>query len=300
MARALQSEGLEFESRITTRPGEAIEMARQALLDGCRQVVAVGGDGTVHEVVNGFFQNGTLINPRAVLGVIPRGTGSDLARTLNLPHGLAPLAEMLQTPGCQGWRSIDLGRITYLDHQGDRAERYFVNLSDVGLGGDTCWRVNSASKALGGFASFLWGMLASLSNYRNQAVSVVIDEEEVYRGRAVTVAVANGQYFGGGMRMAPRAVVDDGLFDVVIAKDLSRPDLLANLYRVYRGTHLTHPKISWHRGSRVQVRALEPEHPPLLEVDGEQLGHASASYEILPSALKIMAAAGASPQPGQD
>ena len=300
MAKQLKEAALEFDSIFTTRPQEAIDITRQALSKGYNQIVAVGGDGTVHEVVNGFFSEGRPVNSQAFLGVIPCGTGSDLARTLKLDCNLRQVAAAFNGAS---YRIIDLGKVCYLDHAGQAGERYFVNLADVGLGGETCRRVNSGSKAGGGFLSCLRGALGALFSYRNQNLAVLVDGREVYRGRAVSVAVANGRYFGGGMHMAPWAKINDGQFEVVIAGDLSKPDLLLNLYRLYRGTHLTHPKISCCRGREIRITVLPektgeqlpnfPENPavdgcrPLIEVDGEQLGYAPAGFVILPGALKV-------------
>jgi diacylglycerol kinase family enzyme len=180
---------------------------------------------------------------------------------------------------------IDLGQVRFTGHAGGEEVRYFANIADLGLGGETVARVNRTTKAFGGLFSFLWGTLATVATYRNKDIELVIDGGEPIRGRMNSVVVANGRFFGGGMEIAPQAVMDDGLFDIVVLGDIGRLELVANISRVYRGAHLEHPKIALWHGKEVSVRSEET---VLLDLDGEQPGQADAAFTILPGRLEVI------------
>jgi len=283
LRRALSAVGVEVEERLTSAPREATELTRAALREGAERMVAVGGDGTVNEVVNGFFDlDGAPIAPSAVLGVIPSGTGGDFRRTAGIPTGAAAAAVLAAGAS----RPLDVGRIT-LD---GAVPRHFVNIADCGIGGEVVARVNRSSKRAGGTATFLWHSLASLLSYRPRAARVEIDGA-VEEGRYQNVVVANGRYFGGGMCVAPGADLGDGLFDVVVFGDLPRLRSLTGIRRIYAGTHIGQPGIRLIRARRVRVTPLED--PPLgFEMEGEEVGPAPATLEILPGAVRLCAPGG--------
>ncbi|HEV7466529.1 MAG TPA: diacylglycerol kinase family protein [Candidatus Dormibacteraeota bacterium] len=281
MRRVLSAAGVEVEERLTTAPREATELTRAALLEGCERVVAVGGDGTLNEVVNGFLAaDGSALAPGAVLGLLPSGTGGDFRRSAGIPTAAAAAAAVLAAGAT---RLVDAGRITL-----DGAEpRHFINIADAGLGGEVVARVNRGSKRAGGTATFLWHSLASLLSYRPRAARVEIDGA-AEEGRYQNVVVANGRYFGGGMCVAPGADLADGLFDVVLFGDLPRMRSLTGIRRIYAGTHIGQPGIRLLRGRRVRVVPLEQ--PALcFEMEGEEVGPAPATVEILPAAIRLCA-----------
>ncbi|HCW50986.1 MAG TPA: lipid kinase [Clostridiales bacterium] len=282
ISRLLREAGLEHEACLTSGPLDAVGITRQALAEGYRTVVAVGGDGTVNEVVNGFFDGDQWLGDGARLGLICRGTGCDLIKTLGLPKDDRQAVERLRAGRT---RRIDLGRVRFTGHSGEEQVRYFANIGDLGLGGETVARVNRTTKAFGGLFSFLWGTLATVATYRNKDIELVIDGGEPIRGRMNSVVVANGRFFGGGMEIAPQAVMDDGLFDIVVLGNISRLELVANISRVYRGAHLDHPKIALWRGREVTVRSQDT---VLLDLDGEQPGRADAVFTILPGRLEVI------------
>jgi len=281
IAALLKQEGLKFTELVTTAPGDATRLARQALEDGCGLVISVGGDGTANEVVNGFFAGDGPVREGAAVAFISMGTGGDLIKTLGIPKDPAEAARHLIN---SDRRRVDIGRVTYVKHDGETGTRYFINIAGLGLDGDTVDRVNRTSKALGGFVSFLWGTVVSLLLYRNQPMKISVDGEPVLDAPVTLVVIGNGRYFGGGMCIAPRAEMDDGLFDVIILSDLSKPALLANLPKVYRGSHLEHPRITSLRGRKV---VIDSSGSALLDLDGEQPGRAPAQIEMLPSALLL-------------
>lgn len=280
--RQLAAAGLDYDWQFTTGPGDATVMARNALRSGARIIVSVGGDGTTNEVVNGFYLDGVPVNPDAEFGIIPGGTGGDLIRTLGIPKQPAEAIARLMSGAA---RTIDLGRMTVRQPGGAPVSRLFINVGGVGLDGDTVDRVNHTTKVFGGFVSFLWGVLAALAAYRNKPAAVTVDGQPVADGKAVVVVVANGRYFGGGMHIAPKAAIDDGLFDIVHVGDMGKLELIVNLPRLYAGTHLTHPKVSLFRGRHVAIRCPGA----VVDCDGEVPGVADAEFELLQGALRIRA-----------
>jgi diacylglycerol kinase (ATP) len=236
--------------------------------------VAVGGDGTVNEIANG------IAGLEVELAVIPRGTGWDFVRTHDIPRRIEDAVEVALNGRT---REVDLGRARYRGWDGAERESLFANVASAGMSGAIAKRANETSKALGGKASYLWATLAVFARWRNDEVRVRVDGEE-HRGLMHDVVVANGCYFGGGMKICPDAEPDDGLFDVLLIGDLSKRDLLLTLPKTYRGTHLPHPKATVLRGTNVEVET--PEALPV-ELDGEQPGTTPVRFEVVPRALRL-------------
>jgi YegS/Rv2252/BmrU family lipid kinase len=270
---------------MTSASGDATRIAREGLREGFARVVAVGGDGTLNEVVNGFFdpESRDAVNPQAVLGMLPSGTGGDFRKTAGIPLHHAAACALLARGDV---RTIDAGRIDY--HGGGApGPRWFVNIADCGIGGDVVHRVNRSRKSAGGTATFLYHSLAALMTFGHRLVRVDVDGA-VTEGPMQNVVVANAQYFGGGMRIAPEARHDDGLFDVVMLFDMGRRRALSGIGSLYRGRHVGRPGVSTTRGRVVTVTPLE-QRPVLFDVEGEQVGRAPATLTCLPGALRLCA-----------
>jgi diacylglycerol kinase (ATP) len=267
--------GLMGDALLSERPGQLTDFARQAADDGATLLVAVGGDGTVYEVVNGIAGR-TGID----VAIVPRGTGRDFVRTYGIPHRLD---DALRTAREGHIREIDLGRARFRSWQGEPAEAYFANIASAGMSGAIAKRANETSKALGGKVSYFWATFAVFARWRTSEITVAVDAES-RRARMHDVVVANGRYFGGGMMICPRAEPDDGVFDVLLIGNLTKRDLLLTLPKTYRGKHLPHPKAELLRGSVVEIDALEP---LPIEVDGEQPGTTPARFELVPRALRL-------------
>jgi len=265
--------GLRGDALLSERPGHLTELAREAAADA-DLLVAVGGDGTVHEVVNG------IAGLDVELAVIARGTGWDFVRTYGIPRKLEGAVEV----ALEGrTREIDLGRARYRGWDGRDGEAVFANVGSAGMSGAVAKRANETSKALGGKASYAWATLAVFARWRNDEVTARVDGEE-HGGRMLDVIVANGRYLGGGMKMTPEAEPDDGRFDVLLIGDVTKRDLILTLPKIYRGTHLPHPKATLLRAARVEVDAPEP---LPVELDGEQPGTTPVSFEVVPRALRL-------------
>ncbi|MBI5482278.1 MAG: diacylglycerol kinase family lipid kinase [Deltaproteobacteria bacterium] len=273
-----------FEHAFTTAPGDATRLARQALDEGYAMVVALGGDGTMNEVVNGFFRDGKAVNPDAILGEIPVGTGGDFRKTAGIPKDVAAAAAGLQ--GTATMR-VDAGRLSLVDAAGRPAERYFINIASFGMGGLVDSIVNSSSKALGGKASFFLATARAAVRYRNQLVRLTLDGGKPLERRIYNVAVANGRYFGGGMHVAPKAILDDGLFDVVALGDFGVAEVALRVRHIYKGTHLGMPKVEHWKARHVQAEPVQAGDQVLLDVDGEQPGALPSTFEMLPGAIKL-------------
>lgn len=274
------------ESVFTDAPMSATRLTGNALRSGKEQIIAVGGDGTVNEVVNGFFENGRPINPEAILAVLTSGTGGDFRRTIGLPLALDEQIERLASSEI---RSIDLGKVTFIDADGKEAVRYFDNVASFGLSGATDRAVNSLTwaKKLGGKLAFQWGMIKGLFGYRNQRVRIQIDDAYDQVVNVTVAAICNGQYFGGGMRIAPKAKPDDGMFDVIILNDVGVLSLLKELGSVYRGEHLANIHVMALRGRKITATPVDDDAEVLLDIDGEAPGRLPATFEILPNAVYL-------------
>lgn len=278
---AVQSSIGPFEHAFTRRPMEASSLARAALERGFECVVAVGGDGTLNEVVNGFFEETRPLRPDAALGVIPCGTGGDFRRTFGWSAALEEACGRLRGDAV---RRIDVGRIQYADPSGAPRARFFLNIASAGVSGRVDFEVNRATKILGGRASFALGTLRAMASHRDFAMRVSIDGGDFRPVSATLVAAANGQYFGGGMWVAPDARPDDGLFDVTLWSGLRLRDFVLRSRWLYDGRHVKLPQTQRFRAREI---ALESDDAVLLDVDGEQPGRLPARFSLLPSALRL-------------
>ncbi len=251
---------------MSARPGELTELARQA---DAELLVVVGGDGSVNEVVNG------IAGRSLELAVIARGTGKDFART----HGVPTRFDEAVQVALQGRvRELDLGHAWFAE-----GERYYANVASIGMSGAVAQRANTMSKAFGGRITFFYALTREFLTWRNTQVRVRLDEAE-RSGPMHDVVVANGRFHGGGMKLAPDAEANDGLFDIVLIGDVSKLDFVTTAPKLYRGTHVTHPKVEILRSSSVTVDA---DVPLPVEMDGELVGATPARFVIEPRALRL-------------
>lgn len=272
----------------TRRRGEATSLVSAALREGHSEIVAVGGDGTINEALNGFFDREGAVSPDAVLAFVPNGTGGDFKKALGLSvNGIRAIAHLRQAP----IRAVDVGRVSFLSRDGIPRTRYFANISSFGLSGTIVDRVNRSriAKLLGGGFAFGFHSAVGLATYGGRAVRLIVDSAYDEITRIATVAVANGTTFGAGMMIAPEARPDDGLFDVVIINSGPRSQMLANMKLIYSGRHLGDPNVRVIRGRKVVAAPVAETRgrPVLIEVDGEGIGRLPATFEILPRALNV-------------
>ncbi|HEU4412020.1 MAG TPA: diacylglycerol kinase family protein [Polyangiaceae bacterium] len=289
LEKALGRRGLAYDVVRTGGPGQAARLVREAAEAGVETLLVLGGDGTLHEVVQAYVD--AEGRPLAGPAVLPFavGTGCDYRRTFGVPDGveaaLGLLAEGRAAP-------VDLGLAHVTDHQGRPGRHVFVNITSFGVGGLADRYVNRAPKWLGGRLSFFLATTAALARYRNARMAVSVDGAEIYRGPAFNTAVALGRYFGGGMHIAPHADPGDGRFDVVVLGDLRKRDVVAMTRDVYRGAHLGRPNIVSARGRRVEAEPVGGDEA-LIDMDGETPGRLPMRLEVVPGALRVWRAAGA-------
>ena len=286
LQRALRDGGAVFDTAVTTGPQDATRLAREALREGAAGIAVVGGDGTLNEVVNGFFdEQGELVRPEAWLGPLPCGTGGDFRRTLQIDRNPAAMVTRLL------WarpRPVDVGWLTFRDHTGEEAHRAFLNIASFGIGGLVDQLVNAGPKWLGGTPAFLLGTLRALSKYEPRPVRIRLDDGPPRETRVINLAVANGRFFGGGMQIAPRAEIDDGYFDVVGIENLSVLEQTRLTPHLYGGSILGQPGITFARGKKLVAEPADTT-PVLLDVDGEAPGRLPATFEIRVGAIQLRA-----------
>ena len=280
IARAAAARGLDLDVRATEAAGHASELTRAALREGAGLIVAVGGDGTVSEVANGFFEGEAAVAPEAELAVIPRGSGCDFVKTFGIPKHVG---RAVAAAAGSAVRTIDLGRVGFTDWDGAPAARIFCNVASAGLTGVAADRVNRSGKPLGATVAFAWGAIVTFVGYRNSRFRVRIDERELDQV-CNNVIVANCRFYASGMKIMPMADPADGLLDVLVWGDVGKADLARNLHKLYRGTHVGHPKADISRARRV---AVEPDLVLPIEADGETPGVTPVTFEVVPAALRL-------------
>lgn len=280
--QTLRAENFPFAAVFTERRGQATPLARAAIDAGFDLIVAVGGDGTLNEVVNGMIENGKAVNPNAALGVISSGTGTDFIRTANIPRDLLLAAKQL----ARATQNIplDIGAIQ-CQSNGKPALRYFANVAGMGFDAQVIARLENMGKRGSGTLPYYSALLATISNFHNLDLKLNIDGKQI-QGKLNPIVVCNGKYFGGGMMIGPNAVLNDGKFHVVYGHDFTALELLLATPKLYNGTILSHPKAVEYVAETVTVESTER---VLIQADGELVGEGPATFRILPHALKLRA-----------
>ena len=287
IASDLRSHFGPFSVAFTKGPGDGIELARRAVESGRTFVIACGGDGTINEVANGVLQSGS----NAEFGVFPSGTGGDFRRTLGMPNNPREAARALREGHT---KPIDVGRVTFTSHDGEQAQRYFLNVSSFGLAAAIIGRVKGDTSlswlpvdSLRGRASFALSTLQEVVAIGATSVRVRLDGGEEHGLQTVNFCVANARYFGGGMMIAPEAKLDDGFLDVINIGDINTAKIILNAYTLYRGTHTSLKEVKDTLAKRIEARPFADDQEVHIEVDGELLGRLPAVYEVVPGALRV-------------
>jgi YegS/Rv2252/BmrU family lipid kinase len=281
LQRKAAAAGLEGEALLSERPGHLGELAQDAARSGATTLVVVGGDGTVHEVVDGLLRAG--LGEGLELAVLPLGTGKDFARSVRIPLKLDAAIEVARDGAA---RPFDVGRATFTA-DGREAQAYFANFAGAGISGAIAARANRTTKALGGRISFFWATLAVFSRWQPAEMELVIDGE-ARSARLLEALAMNGDYTAGGMWVAPESAPDDGSFDVVLIGEFSKREFTTTFPKIYRGRHVGHAKVEIVRARELRVDAAEP--LPIV-LDGEQPGTTPVRFELVPHALRVRAPA---------
>jgi YegS/Rv2252/BmrU family lipid kinase len=276
-----------FQVAFTKTRGDGTKLALRGAEQGRKFIIACGGDGTINEVANGILQSGADIE----LGVLPSGTGGDFRRTLGIPTNAREAALGLKNGET---RSIDVGRVTFFSHEGERISRYFLNVSSFGLSASIIERVKTKTSLgwlphdlLRGKASFALSTLQEVLDLNFTTVRVKIDDKEEKSLNTINFAVANSRFFGGGMKIAPEAKINDGYLDVINIGDIKTAKILLNAYTLYRGSHLSLPEVKSTLARKIEVSPADKNQEIHIETDGELPGRLPAVYEVVPGALKV-------------
>jgi YegS/Rv2252/BmrU family lipid kinase len=289
VASDLRSEFGAFQTAFTKVRGDAASLAAAAARKGTQLIIACGGDGTISEVANGILSSGK----DAELGILPSGTGGDFRRSLNIPSQTRAAARILRDGRP---RRMDVGRISFVDHDGSEAMRYFVGVASCGMStkviervkaGGPDWLPANTPRWLGGRISFGASLLQTAMRTEATRLLVQLDDAAERHLLVTNLCVANARYFGGGMKIAPGAKLVDGKFDVVGVGDLGALKIFTSAPRVYFGSHLSLPEVSHALARKVAVRPAERDAQVDLEVDGELPGRLPATFQIVPAALRV-------------
>ena len=276
----------EFAWEYTEGSGSAVAQTKRALDNGFNLIMAVGGDGTVHEVLNGFLKDGIPYVPNTVLGVWNFGTGGDFARMLYRER----TPEILLATLKQGFVSYtDVGFCECADDKGEQTSRYYLNSFDIGIGADTAYEVNTGSKKMGGKLTFMLTAAKCLLKYKYVHMEIMdIDISATVKnmsGCYSMVSAGNGQYAGGGMQLTPHAALDDGLLELMLVHKSSRLKLLSLIPSVYKGKHIKSKLVQTMQVAGFHIRAQKP---IPIECDGETVGYTDARVRILPKVLLLL------------
>ena len=289
----LETAGLKYEAYETTSPGDATTKTRAALASGVQSVAVVGGDGTLSEAAEGFFQFSddlnvppAPINPSATLAILPAGTGDDFARGLRRKR--SPLQDWVQTVVAHRTQTVDV-----LYGRCNDYEKPFIclNASTMGIGGETAGRVAAQGNFMRNFSGefrFVFAAVGALAAWRERRVRVTVDGRVVVDGPMNLAGVANGLYAGGGMMLSPEARVDDGKLDVITASGLTRANVVTELSRIHTGGHVKNPKVTITQGTIVTIETLVAQDAMPLEADGNVRGVTPVRFEVLPGALRFV------------
>ncbi|MFC1984835.1 diacylglycerol/lipid kinase family protein [Chloroflexota bacterium] len=282
MSKSLTKDGMEFDHVYTEGVGHAIALAREAVNAGYRYIIAVGGDGTVNEVVNGILTSTGLHD--TILGIVSAGTTCSFARSVGIPSNPIDSCRLLSS---HNRLSIDVGIVEYTSN-GQNLRRFFVNEADVGFGATVVEASKQVTNYFGRKINYLphvIGGLSSLISYKNKHVTLRVEDQTEDICDCAMLVIANGTHFGGGMQIAPGAKPDDGLLDMVLFGDMGKSELFKIWPMTYKGSHVSHHKVRMLKIKNVVIECAEK---ILVEADGELLGESPVSFSVLPSALRIV------------
>ncbi len=267
--------------KFTGKKGHAIEYTKEAIGNGFRKFISVGGDGTLNEVVNGAFTQEHCPPGDLLLGMIPVGTGNDWGRMFSIPlvyeGAVKVIKEGRQMPH-------DIGVVDYFNGE-NRERRYFINIAGLGFESLVVIKTNrQKDQGKSSRAIYFYNLLSSLLSWRHRNADIIIDGKK-NSCKIFSINIGNGRYCGGGMRQTPDALPDDGLLDITVIREMSRIEVVRSLKLLYDGTILSHPKVDGYRATNLSVRS---DSLLFIEADGESLGHTPAEFGILPGAINIV------------
>jgi YegS/Rv2252/BmrU family lipid kinase len=276
-------DGMQISALLTRSSQDAIDLAEQAILDGASFVIAVGGDGMVNEVVNGYMKVPKELRCKVALGVFPAGKGNDYVRSLRTSGELKELFALIKGSKT---RAVDLGLVTCVGLDGRESKRYFNNIADVGLAGYIVQDIDLSGTFINGFFTYQKAIIQTFLTYRH--IKVRLESAELnWEGRILSIVMAKGKFFGSGLCIAPHASIDDGKLGLVLIGDVSLWDYIKNLGKLKKGLKLEHPEASYHTIGGCKITPVEGQCP--IDMDGEFIGYAPMEVEVVPAAVRFVA-----------
>lgn len=282
LRKAFECEAFECTFTETQRRHHALELSQKVVERGTDYLIAVGGDGTVSETINGLMLSPKEKRKNVILGVLPKGTGNDYARVLHVEDSPEQLARLI---GQNQPYAVDVGEIEFTDFQGKRQSRFFDNVADIGLGAETVAQVNEASKFWGGNFTFIRATLKAFVKNKPKLIRIESPHFQ-WSGKVVTLCIAKGKYFGSGLGIAPQAQLDDGLLQLAIVGNVTKMDFVKNLPALKKAKIIKHPEIFYHRVTQCTIATQEKN--CLLEMDGEVVGFPPLKVKIHPRAVRVL------------
>ena len=284
IAKLLQDKGIRYTEHVTDHAYHAIELAREAVLQGYRKLLVIGGDGAIHEVLNGLYSQTEVSPSEVTLGLIPVGSGNDWSRLHRIPHDYAEAVALIADEA-RHTRVQDVARVhTRMD--GKPYFRYMMNIGGLGFDSEVCHRFDLAKeRGHAGDKQYLKSLLTGFISYKPLRFRVAVDGEEFFRGTAFSVALGIGKYCGGGMMQTPEAVPDDGLIDVTVVGKLSKWKFLSKVPSLFKGTIFKHKEVTHTRGRQIDIAAAPYSY---MEVDGEPVGITPVRIEVIPAGVQVV------------
>lgn len=280
----LHKHHIDFDFQFTQRKYHAVELAVWAINNGFEKVLVVGGDGTLNEAVNGVFMQQKKRVQEILIGVIGVGTGNDWQRMYSFPRSYDGKVEAIKN---ENTFLQDVGKVDFFESRVNQS-RYFVNTAGLGFDAEVALGTNRLKEnGRKGKVLYMLSMLSALISYQSTLASISIDDQK-FGGKTFSVTLGIGKYSGGGLLQVPFAQPDDGLFDITIISNIKRWDVVRNIYRLFNGTILKHPKIEGYQGKEIFVSSRPPVN---LEVDGESLGTSPFKFTIIPKSIKVVVGA---------
>lgn len=276
--------GLHFEYTFSEYHKHAISLASQAIENGYRHLLAIGGDGTINEIVNGIFQQNVVSPTDITLGVLTIGTGNDWGRMFDIPMDYEEAIDIIIKNNVF---YQDVGFVQFTNSTGFDY-RYFINIAGIGFDAIVAKKTNSLKeRGKSNSLSYLTSLFSSLLKYKHHKSEIFVDESKhKLNTNLFSMNVGICQYNGGGMKQVPNAIPDDGLFDLTIISKVRKFSVFRHLQKIYRGTHLKLPYVKSFQAKTVIIDSASPIN---LEVDGESLGHTPMEFSIIPKGIKVIA-----------
>ncbi len=282
IAALLNEAGIDFVNVFTEHKNHAVALTRKYIENGYKNIIAVGGDGTLNEVVNGIFSQAHVPVADIVLAMIPVGTGNDWCRTFNIPNDYKKAIRVIAR---RNLFTQDIGSVKYISSSGNEKVRYFINMAGMGFDALVAKKTNKQKEAgKSNPFSYAINIFSSLFNYKSTKVTIMLDNEKVETG-VFSMSVGICQYNGGGMKQAPGALPDDGLFDLTIIQPIGKFKVIRNVLKLFDGSFTRLHEVSTYRSSQIVIHS----NPAMyIEADGESLGHTPFVFSILPRCLNVV------------